>query len=175
MSVLIPVASVGVLSGCASMKANLGIRPDEPKFERTEAPCSQYETYSGYAQQLQEAYHSRGTQNRGWIYVAGVVGLGVAAATGGLALAGALGATGLGLLATSGGFASGGFATINNEALAFSYTVAANTIDEAAKTARSQLALSPAGGANGTTTGGARDTTGPSSTYTDSSCVAALS
>ena len=49
-----------------------------------------------------------------------------------------MGAGTIGLLAISGGFAAGTFATINNQALALSYTVAANSIDEALKNARQQ-------------------------------------
>jgi hypothetical protein len=62
----------------------------------------------------------------------------VAAASGGLAVAGVAAGT-IGLLAISGGFAAGSFAVVNNNALAFSYTVAANSIDEALKSARGQL------------------------------------
>jgi hypothetical protein len=117
---------VGVLSGCATLPQNLGIRPNEPAIQTNASACEEYERYSNYAQELQEAYHSRATQNRGWLYVAGILGLGVAAASGGLAAATAVGAGTLGLLSISGAFAAGSFATINNEALALSYTVAAN-------------------------------------------------
>jgi hypothetical protein len=89
-----------------------------------------YVDYSTYAQQLHEAYHARSTQNRAWIYVAGILGLGAVAATGGLAAA-AAGATTLALVAISGGFAAGTFATIDNSELAKVYTIAANQIDAA--------------------------------------------
>jgi hypothetical protein len=129
---------VGVLSGCAMMRRNMGIRPPEPEITES-VDCGAYKTYAKYAQELQEAYHSRATQNRGWLYVAGILGLGVAAASGGLAVATTVGAGTLGLLSISGGFAGASFATINNEALAASYTTAANSIDTALKDSRAVL------------------------------------
>ena len=135
-SVLTLLILAGVVSGCASF----GMRPAEPPMGGKVADaCEAYSKYEIYAQELQEAYHSRATQNRGWIYVAGILGLGVAAASGGLAVASTVGAGTLGLLAISGGFAGGSFATINNEALALSYTVAANDIDKALKNSRATL------------------------------------
>lgn len=119
---------------------HLGIRPTEPEPTVAATPdCLAYKEYAKYAQQLQEAYHSRSTQNRGWLYVAGILGLGVAAASGGLAAAGAATVGTLGLLSISGAFAAGSFATVNNEALALSYTVAANSIDKALSDSRSVL------------------------------------
>src|SRR5262249_40172523 len=82
---------------------------------------------------------SRASQNRGWIYVAGILGLGVMAASGGLAAAASVGAGTLGLLSISGAFAAGSFAPINNEGLALSYTVAGNSVDQSLKIARDQL------------------------------------
>jgi len=151
---------VGVLSGCATLPQNLGIRPNEPAIQTNASACEEYERYSNYAQELQEAYHSRATQNRGWLYVAGILGLGVAAASGGLAAATAVGAGTLGLLSISGAFAAGSFATINNEALALSYTVAANSVDQALKSARGQLAFV--------------DPNDNNKGYTPASCAAAL-
>jgi hypothetical protein len=132
---------VGVLSGCGTtMGFQMGIRPTEPKItERLD--CEAYTEYAEYAQQLQEAYHSRSSQNRAWLYVAAILGLGVMAASGGLAAASAATVGTLGLLSISGAFAAGSFATINNEALALSYTVAANSVDKAL--ADSRLALQP--------------------------------
>lgn len=148
------------LSGCARFPQHLGIRPPEPQILVTAAPCEEYEVYAKYAQELQEAYHSRASQNRGWLYAAGILALGVAAASGGLAAAAAVGAGTLGLLAVSGAFASGSFATLNNEALALSYTVAANSIDQALKETRAQLAFT--------------DANDRKKGYTSSSCAAAF-
>src|SRR5262249_18061080 len=122
------------------------------------ALCDQYVTYATYAQGLQEAYHSRSSQNRGWIYVAGLVGLGVAAASGGLAAATTVAAGTLALLAISGGFAAASFATVNNSDLALSYTVAANKVDTPLMESRAKLVASTS-----------------SAGYTNDSCAAALS
>src|SRR5262245_3188613 len=97
-SMLVLLALVGVFPGCATFSSHLGIRPSEPTTETKASPCDEYGSYSKYAQDLQEAYHSRASQNRGWIYVAGILGLGVAAASGGLAAATAVSAGTLGLL-----------------------------------------------------------------------------
>ena len=140
------------LSGCATSRPDLtwqhfGVRPDEPKLEivtKDTTKCGEYEKYVTYSQQLQEAYHSRATQNRGWIYVAGILGLGVAAASGALAAATAVGAGTLALLAVSGGFAAGSFVTINNPYLAETYTIAANRVDAALKESEAKR-LSTAG------------------------------
>src|SRR5262249_14197094 len=110
---LIPVVFLtGILSGCAMFPYNIGWRPDEPKVSE-KADCEAYKQYAAYAQELQEAYHTRSSQNRGWLYVAGILGIGVAAASGGLAAASAVAAGTLALLAISGGAAGGFFATIN--------------------------------------------------------------
>lgn len=132
---------VGVLSGCATMPLNMGIRPDEPPIKikidgKPADVCVEYESYATYAQGLQVSYHSRATQNRAWLYVAGILGLGVMAASGGLAVASTAAAGTLGLLSISGGFAASSFAVLNNEALAMSYTVAANNVDQALRDSR---------------------------------------
>jgi len=148
---------VGVLSGCGTMMPrHMGIRPDEPTPATTDTACKVWVDYEEYAQQLEESYHSRATQNRGWIYVAGIVGLGVMAASGGLALASAATATTLGLLSISGGFAASSFAVINNDALAGSYTAAANSVDQSLKSAREKIVFDKGG-------------------RTEASCVIALS
>ena len=147
---------VMVLSGCS--KEIYGIRPDEPDVTK-QKPCVGYSDYSKYAQKLQEAYHSRATQNRNWIYVAGILGLGISAVSGGLAVATSVSASTLGALAIGGGFAGGTFATINNDALAVSYTVAANSVDETLTNSRAMLMLTPG------------QQTPP---YSDESCNAAL-
>src|SRR5437016_2343240 len=96
-------ALIGViLSGCAGITSrpeliarHLGIRPDEPtpgtnvKGGPANDVCDEYKAYVVYAQQLEESYYSRATQNRWWIYFAGILGLGTIAATGGLAAASA--------------------------------------------------------------------------------------
>src|SRR5262245_12386484 len=102
----------GVLAGCGTMMgASMGVRPNEPPITSV-VDCAAYEKYAEYAQQLQESYHSRATQNRGWIYVSAILGLGVMAASGGLAAASAATAGTLGLLSISGAFAAGSFAAI---------------------------------------------------------------
>lgn len=130
------IALVGVASGgCASFPAHLGVRPNEPAVplldSKGEGFCHEYREYAKYAQGLQEAYHSRSTQNRWWIYVAGITGLGVAAASGGLAVAAAAGTTTLALLSISGGATAGAFVALDNEGLAQNYTTAANQVDKA--------------------------------------------
>lgn len=144
-----------ILTGCASATSrmdmfpqHLGFRPDEPKIEQ-KAPegtdaCTEYLTYVDYTQKLQEAYHSRATQNRWWIYVAGIVGLGVGAASAGLGIAGAAAAT-IALLAVSGGFTAASFATIDNQDLAKIYTFAATRVDTAFKDADAQLKVTDQG------------------------------
>lgn len=143
------VALLGIaLAGCSGVTSrgdlwlqHMGVRPDEPPIAVEQATvCTEYRDYATYAQQLQEAYHSRATQNRWWIYGAGILGLGAAAASGGLAIAGAT-ATTIALLAVSGGFSAGAFATIDNPELARLYTATANQIDTALKESDRQLAL----------------------------------
>ncbi len=132
-----------VMSGCSMTR--VGIRPDEPATQfRTvsadkPASCQDYEDYSKYAQELQEAYHSRATMNRGSLYVAGILALAVTAASGGLAAATAVAAGTLALLAVSGGFAAGSFAVIDNKDLAELYTISANSVDTALKESHALL------------------------------------
>ena len=61
---------------------HFGIRPDAPTFSQEASACSEFEGLVNYSVALQEAYHSRATQNRFWIYAAGTVALGTVAATG---------------------------------------------------------------------------------------------
>ena len=139
------LALLATTAACARLPAHLGVRPDEPvvlgtslvqvkgadgRLETVSSFCAEYLDYATYVQKLQEAYHSRSTQNRWWIYVAGITGIGVAAASGGLAVAAAASATTLALLAISGGATAAAFATLNNEALAQNYTTAANQLDK---------------------------------------------
>ena len=134
-----------VLGGCAS----LGIRPAEPELARqvrddrgqlqSVGACEEFVAYFSYAQTLQEAYHSRASQNRFWIYGAGILGLGAVAAGGALAAAGAATVGMMALLSISGGFSAGFFATIDNPALADVYTIAATKIDAALKDAHARI------------------------------------
>jgi hypothetical protein len=134
-----------LLTGCGSFNnpdllwgSRMGFRPDQPTFrvstekansESTpKTSCDLLNDNIVYASNLKEAYRVRATQNRSWIYVAAITGLGVAAASGALAAATAVAAGTLALLAISGGFTADAFATINNSELANVYTVAANDI-----------------------------------------------
>lgn len=131
------VVLASLLEGCGSFQGDvkfgprMGFRPDDPKFEMSATACDALKKYVIYAENLKEAYRTRATQNRTWIYVAAIGGLGVAAASGALAAATAVAAGTLALLAISGGFTSAAFATIDNSELANVYTVAANNIDTA--------------------------------------------
>jgi hypothetical protein len=84
--------------------------------------------YLNYSRDLQEAYHSRASQNRWWIYVAGTLGLVTIAVSGGLAAA-AASTTAIAIVAISGGFTSSFFAFLGNDVLAGNYTAAANSVD----------------------------------------------
>jgi hypothetical protein len=141
-----------ILTGCAnatfksdlSFGSRIGLRPDEPNVGvPTPTACDEYKTYTRYAMDLKEAYRTRTTQNRTWIYVAGITGLGVAAASGALAAATAVAAGTLALLAISGGFAAGTFMTIDNPELANVYNMAGNQIGTALAAAESQVLLAP--------------------------------
>jgi hypothetical protein len=115
-----------------NMGPRLGFRPDDPSFTVKPAdPCQALTDYIKYAVNLNEAYRTRATQNRTWIYVAAITGLAVAAASGALAAASAVAAGTLALLAISGGFTAATFAVIDNSELANVYTVAANDISTA--------------------------------------------
>lgn len=151
LALLFLIIAVGaVLSGCTTAGTTFrsdmtwqrfGIRPDEPAPADLAklTSCEEYDQYVAYGQRLKEAYQSRATQNRGWIYVAGITGLAVTAASGGLAAAATVGVGTLGLLAISGGFAAGTFATINNEELAKSYTIAETRVATALNNAGAML------------------------------------
>ena len=123
------------------MPRHMGVRPDEPSPEKAAKPsaCDEYRRYFIYAQELQEAYHARASQNRAWIYIAGILGLGTVAATGGLGAATAASAGTLALLSVSGGFTTGVFATLDNATLADMYTIAANRLDTARRRADAML------------------------------------
>jgi hypothetical protein len=116
---------LALLSGCS--RTQIGIRPNEPA-RTLYSPCADLKNQVDYAKDLSEAYRSRASLNRFAIYAAGILGLGTAAATGGLGAAGAAALT-LTLLSVSGGFATGSVAVIQNDQLADCYTSAANDLD----------------------------------------------
>ena len=127
-TLLVVVAS---LTGCASLSPSLGVRPTRPDATygvSTVDPCMRLDAYVNYSRDLQEAYHSRATQNRWWIYVAGTLGLATIAVSGGLAAA-AASTTAIAIVAISGGFTSSFFAFLGNDVLAGNYTTAANSVD----------------------------------------------
>ena len=131
LSILLLVC--GLLTGCASLRPSLGVRPPRPDATygvSTVDPCMRLDAYVNYSRDLQEAYHSRASQNRWWIYVAGTLGLATIAASGGLAAA-AASTTTIAIVAFSGGFYSSFFAFLGNDALAEVYTAAANSVDKA--------------------------------------------
>jgi hypothetical protein len=137
------------LGGCAS----LGIRPSEPSFmiktednqPITNTACAEYVAYANYSQELQEAYLSRASQNRFWIYAAGTTALATIATTAGLAAAAAPSAGTLAVVSLSGGFLSGMFAVADNPALADIYTIATKNISISRADADSELALTDNG------------------------------
>jgi len=139
------LTSCGSFSGPIEFGPRLGFRPDDPIVGVKSAdPCADLKEFVTYAVNLKEAYRTRATQNRTWIYVAALTGLGVAAASGALAAATAVAAGTLGLLAISGGFTASVFATIDNAELANVYTVAANDIGSALANAEGRVARCPA-------------------------------
>lgn len=137
-----------VLTGCATFNtkdlswgSRMGVRPDAPAIEdlMKSPPCDRFSKYTQYAKDLEEAYRTRGTQNRAWIYVAALTGLAVAATSGALAAATAVAAGTLALLSISGGFTAGAFATINNNQLANVYDDAAKEIGTAVANAEAHV------------------------------------
>lgn len=149
--VLILVTTMLLSTGCA----NFGYRPDAPEFKVAAAPCDRFATLAKYGQELQTAYHSRATLNRGMIYFAGAVLLGTAAATGGLGAAGGA-SLAIAVVSVSGGFTSGLLATFDNSTLANVYTASANQMAEGL--ANAEQKLEHKNGAKG---------------FTDDSCTAA--
>jgi hypothetical protein len=129
----------------------MGLLPDEPTIaipgttvevegeKKAATACTEYTKYARYTLDLKEAYRTRTTQNRTWIYVAGIMGLGVAAASGALAAATAVAAGTLALLAISGGVAAASFATIDNTELANVYNMAANQLGTALADAEAEV------------------------------------
>ena len=144
-SMLACIVLGGLLTGCAGtfrqdrIWQNMGVHPTEPSIDISKNSCQEFEAYADYAQGLRETYHTRATQNRAWLYIAGITGLGIVAATGGLAAAAAVSVGTLALLSISGGFTAGTFATINNTDLAKSYTIAVKRVDTALKEANGML------------------------------------
>ena len=141
------MASLLTGAGCSPIrKANLGIRPDpaalsfgapcKPVEGEDSAPnssplpctsCENFDRLMSHATILQEAYHSRASQNRAWIYVGGTLALGTLSATGGMGAAVVAGLS-IALLSIFGGFSSGVFAILNNSELADVYTICANRL-----------------------------------------------
>ncbi len=126
-----------------TMGQRLGFRPDEPDMKNPmeSTGCADFAIYAQYAKRLEESYRTRTTQNRTWIYVAGITGLAVAAASGALAAATAVAAGTLALLSISGGFTAAAFATINNSELANVYNAAASDIGTARTAAEGRVSL----------------------------------
>lgn len=116
---------VALLTGCTA--ANIGIRPNPAPFKTTDSACTQFAARIEYSRDLQEAYHSRASQNRFWLYAAAAMGIGTIAATGGLGAAGAASLS-IALLSVSGGFTTGLFAILDNSDIAQNYTIAANGV-----------------------------------------------
>ena len=140
------IAALAVLStvnGCAS----IGIRPNPKQFSADQTSCTRFQEMYNYTLDLREAYHSRASQNRWWIYAAGTLALGTTAATAGLGAAGAAGLS-IALLGVSGGFSSGFFALLNNSTLADVYTISANQLSKGLTEAEAELHYQgPPGGA----------------------------
>lgn len=122
------------LLGCAS----LGFRPAPPVWTAAQPACERFADLAVYAQGIEEAYHTRASQNRSWIYVGGGMVLAIAAASSGLALVGAA-ATTIAILALSGGAFGTGLVLIDNEALADVYTISATRVAAGLRDARAQL------------------------------------
>jgi len=108
--------------------------------------CTEYVKYANYSKELQEAYLSRATQNRFWIYASGATALGTIATTAGLAAASSPGLGTLAVISISGGLASGLFAVADNPTLADIYTTAANTIETTVNDADALLKSDDASG-----------------------------
>jgi len=142
-----------VLAGCTTMTPHhLGIRPDEPSFtsagSKRASVCDEFKEYAEYTQRMQEAYHSRASQNRFWIYASGTTALGTAAATAGVAALAASSSGTLVLLPIAGAFASGVFGVLDNPTLADIYTIAAGRLETARQEAEAKLELGGTDGKN---------------------------
>src|SRR5215510_14034752 len=85
------LAGCGSFSGDIDFGPRMGFRPDDPPSRVPGAAqpsgasqksdsCTALKDYMRYAENLKESYRTRATQNRSWIYVAAILGLGVAAA-----------------------------------------------------------------------------------------------
>jgi hypothetical protein len=143
-----------VLVGCTPLTSrHLGIRPDEPIFDEnacsqrmaTIDACYEFKQYEKYTLELEEAYHSRATQNRFWIYASGTTALGTAAATAGVAALAASSSGTLVLLPIAGAFASSVFAVVDNPTLADIYTIAAGKLETAVQVAEARLTVGSGG------------------------------
>ncbi len=137
------VVLLWVLAGCSAY--HLGIRPDEPEFTRNTTVCQEFIDYAKYTQKLQEAYHSRATQNRGWIFVSGTTALGTIATTAALAATSAASPGSLALVPIFGGFLTGVFAMADNPTLADIYTISANRLGTTLREADAMLQTDASG------------------------------
>ncbi len=119
--------SILVLAGCTGPR--WGIRPDDPPYNvQKKDACQEFVDYANYTQDLKEAYHSRATQNRSWIFVSGTTALATVTTTAALAAASSASAGSLALVPIIGGFLSGVFAIADNPTLADIYTIAGNQL-----------------------------------------------
>ncbi len=136
--------SILVLAGCTGPR--WGIRPDDPKYDvNGKAVCQEFVDYANYTQDLKEAYHSRATQNRSWIFVSGTTALATVTTTAALAAASTASAGSLALVPIIGGFLSGVFALADNPTLADIYTIAANQLGTTLQKADEKLATAQDG------------------------------
>lgn len=127
-----------ILASCSYPR--WGIRPDDPRYDiKQKNVCKEFEDYANYTLDLKEAYHSRATQNRSWIYVSGTTGLATVTATAALTAASSLSAGSLALVPIIGGFLSGVFAIADNPTLADIYTISANELGKALQKADEKL------------------------------------
>jgi hypothetical protein len=174
---IVVVALATTVSGCASLPSrhSFGVRPDVPvggaspevtkgcleaeglatdkspdKPTNEYRGCLAFNTVVEWSANLEEAYRSRATHNRWWIYVAGTLGLATVGASAGLAAAGAATLGTIALLGVSGGFTAGFFGFLDNSHLADIYTIAADEIATTRSDARKKVADALSKKADGT-------------------------
>jgi len=132
-----------LLTGCAG----LGIRPSEPEYTTgiSNTACDEFATYADYTRKLREAYLSRATQNRFWIYASGTTALSTVAATAAIAAASTPSGGTIAIVSLGGGLLSGVFAMADNPTLADIYTIATNNLNNSLKEADAELKLNGTG------------------------------
>jgi len=141
---VVSLAAVALLlTGCAG----LGIRPSEPEYNTDEPKkaCGEFAAYADYTRKLREAYLSRATQNRFWIYASGTTALSTVAATAAIAVASSPSGGTIALVSLGGGLLSGVFAMADNPTLADIYTIATSNLNNSLKEADAELKLNEAG------------------------------